>query len=650
MGCGCAKSIEDSPNLKPSENSKHLKKDSITSKSLNQNIKLNLQAHPLDSKLSSITSKNDIIKEINNKNKKNIEDDIKIDIKKDLVKKKETKINFKELFMDDLSSQFLNLFKDNSKLFYSKPFLEGICNEYGLLDKSKNKNEAIKIYRDGADLKNDYLCMYRLHKIYSVDYKDFNLEKNNNLDKLYLFKCFAYLPYSILNRNYFIFNRINITYDIAVYLDNEDPDFENFDKFMKLLEDNKSIYNLSINDIKLMKLVFKAYFDSSKYKINIQYLNEFLNLEKSEGENAYFESQLKFCNFYLEYFNNNCDKEKIKNIFENLIKSKYYKASFDYGKFLISEGKYDEAKNIIKNGIDYSNQFCLSQFPYILLREIEINNLLSDYNLIKDLLNNIFLSVCFEKFNFSSAFYAIYYLTKHSSKKIEIENDFIKLILEIYKNFEKNVKNTDVLNSFDERYIIEAPFIFGQMCYYGILDNIKPDKEKALIYFKKSFKLSKEKNYIHFIRINYIYKYKACKYLFKNKKINQEKIMKTKNKLLKIFLYSDIQYLTPFELYNYYKLYKNEKIGNSSIGQIISLLKRGINFKMVYNFKDYVYKEKCNKALKDYEKYCNMCYTNQNNIILKPCEHLLCQSCFEKLDNNTCGVCGKQFESSDNVK
>ena len=46
MGCGCAKSIEDSPNLKPSEHSKHLKMDSVTSKSLNQNIKINLQAHP----------------------------------------------------------------------------------------------------------------------------------------------------------------------------------------------------------------------------------------------------------------------------------------------------------------------------------------------------------------------------------------------------------------------------------------------------------------------------------------------------------------------------------------------------------------------------------------------------------------------------
>ena len=36
------------------------------------------------------------------------------------------KIDFKELFMQSLSPEFLKLFKDNINLYYSKPFLEGI--------------------------------------------------------------------------------------------------------------------------------------------------------------------------------------------------------------------------------------------------------------------------------------------------------------------------------------------------------------------------------------------------------------------------------------------------------------------------------------------------------------------------------------------
>ena len=35
--------------------------------------------------------------------------------------------------MQSLSPEFLKLFKDNINLFYSKPFLEGISYEYGLI-------------------------------------------------------------------------------------------------------------------------------------------------------------------------------------------------------------------------------------------------------------------------------------------------------------------------------------------------------------------------------------------------------------------------------------------------------------------------------------------------------------------------------------
>ena len=220
------------------------------------------------------------------------------------------KINFKELFMENLTPGFLKLFKDNSNLYYSQSFLEGICYEYGLMDKSENKKNAFNAYKDGADKKNDYLCMFRLYSIYLNDYKDFDLKEDLNLSKLYLFKCFAYLPFAIINGNYFILNKINISYEIADYLDNNDQNFSNFNNFMSNLEENNQDYNLTKNDIKLMKTVFSAYFDSSLYKYNSDNLNEFLNFEKDDT--AYHEARLKFCNFYLEYYGSTCDKKKLK--------------------------------------------------------------------------------------------------------------------------------------------------------------------------------------------------------------------------------------------------------------------------------------------------------------------------------------------------
>jgi hypothetical protein len=110
-------------------------------------------------------------------------------------------INFKELFMEFLSPSFLNLFKQNSKLFYSQDFLEGICYEYGLMDNKMDKTAAFKIYQKGADYNNDYLCMYRLHRIFLTDFKDFGLKRNNDLDRFYLYKCIAYSPYLIIKKN-----------------------------------------------------------------------------------------------------------------------------------------------------------------------------------------------------------------------------------------------------------------------------------------------------------------------------------------------------------------------------------------------------------------------------------------------------------------
>lgn len=537
------------------------------------------------------------------------------DEKERIVNNEVGSINFKDLFLDSLSPEFLKIFKKNINLFYSQYFLEGICYEYGLLDKSMNKNKAFQIYKEAADFKYDYLCMYRLHRIFLTDYKDFGLKKNRDLDRLYLYKCFAYLPFFIINGYYFLLNKINVTKEIAIILNTiEDGTFDVFDRFMDFLKNNKREFNLSTNDINLMKNVLKCCFrkkDDVKEDLDL-----FLEFEK--GDKAYYEAQLKYCNFYLELFPEECDKENIKNIFENLINAEYYKASCDYGRFLINNDKQDEAKNIFKKGMDNSQQFCLSEYIYLILREINLNHLLSDYKIISYLLKNIILVICFEKLSLGSFFYGFYYLFKHSSFKKQIKNDFIKFVIEVYQNIEKNLQienNEYVQNNFEEKYTIQIPSCFGQYCYYGIFDYINPDKEKALVYFKKAYKLAKEKEYIYLKRLNYLYIYKCRKYLFKNNKIiSVRKLNKTKEKLFRMYDGSDEQDLNSIEFYNYYKLYKIGVIGNIQ-NKLISLLKSGKKLKIYYDFKVFIYKEKCKLALE--KEYSNITSLNQNNIILK---------------------------------
>ena len=525
-------------------------------------------------------------------------------------------VNFKELMMEGLSKEFLTLFKENRHLFYSQSFLEGISFEYGLFDKSMNKNKAFKIYKEGADLKNDYLCMYRMHRIFLVDYKDFELERNTDLDKLYLYKCLAYLPYMIIDRTYFLLNKIDVVYEIALCLDEEDSNLDKFNKFLEFLEKYKDLFHLSLNDILLMNYVINAVFHEDKIKNNITDLDNFLNLIK--GDDAYYEGQLKYCNFYLKFAEEEYDKEEIKNIFDNLVKAEYYKAYFDYGLFLMEEGKFDQARSIFKKGADKAQQFCLCEYIYVILRENDLNQILSDYKITSYILKNICLTICIEKLGISSFIYFIYYLLKHSSYKKKIENYFIKYAFECIeiKGQICQVDNQFIENNFDEKHIIEIYRLYGNSLYYGINYNLKSNKEKAILYFKKSYNLAKEREYNYLMRSNYLYIYKCRKYLFKNNKITKRKLNKTKEKLFMMYENTDIADLNSVEIYNYYKLYKSSVSGNIT-DKIISLLKAGKNIKIFYNSKLFVYKEKCKKKLE--EEYANSSNYNENknNLIMK---------------------------------
>ena len=92
--------------------------------------------------------------------------------------------------------------------------------------------------------------------------------------------------------------------------------------------------------------------------------------------------------------------------------------------------------------------------------------------------------------------------------------------------------------------------------------------------------------------------------------ITLRKLNKTKEKLFMMYENSELKNLNSLELYNYYKLYKLSVKGN--IGEkLIFLLKEGKNIKLFYDFKYFVYREKCKKALE--KEYSNLSNLNQNN-------------------------------------
>ena len=71
--------------------------------------------------------------------------------------------------------------------------MEASSYEYGFFGRKINLQKAFFLYKKYADL-NDYFCMYKMHVIYLCDYQKFNVNFNRVLEKIYLLKCFAYVP------------------------------------------------------------------------------------------------------------------------------------------------------------------------------------------------------------------------------------------------------------------------------------------------------------------------------------------------------------------------------------------------------------------------------------------------------------------------
>ena len=103
-----------------------------------------------------------------------------------------------------------------------KLFFKALKLEYGY-NTQKDLNQAFLLYKE-TSLKDstNYLSMARLFEIYRTKDEKFKsyIEKDKNLELIYLFKSFAYLPISILkNNNSPNLFPFDLAYTIATFLD-----------------------------------------------------------------------------------------------------------------------------------------------------------------------------------------------------------------------------------------------------------------------------------------------------------------------------------------------------------------------------------------------------------------------------------------------
>ena len=78
-----------------------------------------------------------------------------------------------------------------------------------------------------------------------------------------------------------LLNRFNISKELNIHFDEEDPNFEIFPKFIKFLKENYNLYELYYDDILIIDAVINFVLDKNKEKslYIFNYLSEKNNLE-----------------------------------------------------------------------------------------------------------------------------------------------------------------------------------------------------------------------------------------------------------------------------------------------------------------------------------------------------------------------------------
>ena len=310
--------------------------------------------------------------------------------------------DYKKIFFEHLGPELTKIYNKKKEKVFIKNFLEASQYEYGFFGKKIDLSKAFSLYKKSADL-NDYFCMYKMHVIYLCEFKKFNVSFSRVLEKIYLLKCLAYLQNYIYDWNIKLFENIDVIYEMAEILDLEDNNLEKHQIFFDLLYNQREKYNLSENDVNLMRGVLFCYFhkeDSDLHRISFCILNSLIPKKDIGIDYAYYHAKNKsiyFTNF-LKLENSISDAE-IEAFYKEIENKKLYEFYADYGNYLLNK-KNNANEEIIKlfaTGSINGFIFCSCRVYQCLIDFYDFDEIMQDYNKAVTLLDLLLDEIVFEK-------------------------------------------------------------------------------------------------------------------------------------------------------------------------------------------------------------------------------------------------------------
>ena len=403
----------------------------------------------------------------------------------EILKDYATILDYKKIFFNHLGPELKKIFDSKKDKVNYKNFYEAAQYEYGFFDKEIDLSKAFSLYKKYADL-NDYLCMYKMHIIYLCEYEKFDIPLNRVLEKIYLLKCFAYLPNYISDFNLKIFDKIDIKSEIKKILILEDDDLNKHRLFFDLLIKEREKYNLTDNDINLMKGVLFSYFIP---KISFALLK---SLEaKNELDYSYYHAKNK-CVYLRTILNieNEFSNSDIDNFYKEIENKKLYEFYGDYAVYLF-KNKINSFNEIIRLLTIASNQgyfYCNSKIYQGIIGFCDFNEIINDYNKLLLLLDNVLEIIVFENMARIEFIMLLGFVIKYSKFSEQIKSKYLVYINEINDYISKIIdeKEKEKIYNNDEYFI----FLYKAYYYYfGLNDSENQNLEKANDYFNKATKI-----------------------------------------------------------------------------------------------------------------------------------------------------------------
>ena len=366
--------------------------------------------------------------------------------------------------------RFIELMKESE--YFS--FFEGLNYEYGLNKYPKNLDKAFQIYKHAANNSTDSMCMFRMYHIYKKDFNQFNIPKRNRiLEKFYLFKCYSFLRYPILDNEQYLLNRFDIPEEIEIHFKEEDEDFEIFHKFIKFLKTNYKLYDINPDDLIIIESVID-------YKFQQDSENGIKNLKNLANKNN-LEALYK-----LTCFTKDDNDEETEKRFNFLFNKEYYRSYIDYALYLNKKNNYKKALEILKIAINKGMVSAGFLYYDIFLENVDFSLFINEainspfskdnelFNLFQILIDDILTENVYSFYEF---IFLRKILVKHYGFEVKFNSNFLDYLKEIV-NFLMKIagetiyireKKKIIKNYFcNDIFFQELNLACGTLYFYGI--------------------------------------------------------------------------------------------------------------------------------------------------------------------------------------